>query len=661
MFVVVLCLSVSSVAILTFTSTRSATEGLYKVGKSSIVDMHKTMERSLEALDGQIKMKLKSDIALLELTMMDNNDLYLSDEYGKVGQFTLPVMKKGDSSIYSDNQIVDKITRETQSKATIFQLEDNKLIRISTSVIKKDGARATGTYIDSTSPVYQTIMRGDTFYGKAFVVDNWYLTAYSPLYDNNKNIIGASFVGDLMLNEMVTKLISNTKVGEGYFFAYDLKGNFLIHPQYGPEKNLFDTAPAYKNPDKSGFVKYTWKGDEKIAQTGLIKDWGIYIAIGLQRSDILQGVDKALLKSALIVGTIVLLIGFALNFILVKIVNSRVQSLAKVAQKVGNGDYRVSFDVKSKDVLGDLSNSLNEMVDNSREMIAQISGSATSLSSAASQLTSISTELVDTSNDTSGIAERTAGNANEVSHNMDSVAAASEESATNLNMIASATEEMGQTIQEIASNSARASSTTLEAVQVSEKSQEAVKSLGAAADSIGKITETITEISEQTNLLALNATIEAARAGESGKGFAVVANEIKELAKETASATNSIKAAISEIQDQTNNTISDISGITVVISDVNSIVQTIVAAVEEQSITTNEIVQNVNQATLGIVEVNENIANSSQMTAEVSNDVGLVQERTVTVKGSSENLQESAVGLSSLAKDLNELVSKFKV
>ena len=109
-----------------------------------------------------------------------------------------------------------------------------------------------------------------------------------------------------------------------------------------------------------------------------------------------------------------------------------------------------------------------------------------------------------------------------------------EESTTNLDMIASASEEMGTTIKEIAENSSRARLTTEEAVSKARKSHEGVRELGEAAQAIGTVTETITEISEQTNLLALNATIEAARAGEAGKGFAVVANEIKELAKETA-------------------------------------------------------------------------------------------------------------------------------
>ena len=66
-------------------------------------------------------------------------------------------------------------------------------------------------------------------------------------------------------------------------------------------------------------------------------------------------------------------------------------------------------------------------------------------------------------------------------------------------------------------------------------------SLGEAAHGIGKVVETIIEISEQVNLLALNATIEAARDGDAGKGFAVVENEIKEMAKQTSEATLDIK------------------------------------------------------------------------------------------------------------------------
>ena len=102
-----------------------------------------------------------------------------------------------------------------------------------------------------------------------------------------------------------------------------------------------------------------------------------------------------------------------------------------------------------------------------------------------------------------------------------------EESATNANMVAVASEELNSTINEIAKNAENARTVSLAAVEQARDASSHMTKLGQAADKIGKVTETITEISEQTNLLALNATIEAARAGEAGKGFAVVANDIR--------------------------------------------------------------------------------------------------------------------------------------
>jgi methyl-accepting chemotaxis protein len=89
---------------------------------------------------------------------------------------------------------------------------------------------------------------------------------------------------------------------------------------------------------------------------------------------------------------------------------------------------------------------------------------------------------------------------------------------------------------------------------------------------IGKVTETISEISSQTNLLALNATIEAARAGAAGKGFAVVAGEIKALAQQTATATEDIKNRISGVQNSTSSGIAEIEKISRVIFEVSDIV-----------------------------------------------------------------------------------------
>ena len=60
--------------------------------------------------------------------------------------------------------------------------------------MKLDGQRAVGTYIPNESPVIQTILRGETFLGRAFVVNDWYQTAYQPIRIN-ESIEGILYVG----------------------------------------------------------------------------------------------------------------------------------------------------------------------------------------------------------------------------------------------------------------------------------------------------------------------------------------------------------------------------------------------------------------------------------------------------------------------------------
>ena len=74
--------------------------------------------------------------------------------------------------------------------ATIF-FDD---LRISTNVLREDNQRAVGSRM-STEVYDYVINDGKIWADRAFVVNNWYITAYEPIRDLDNNIIGSLYVG----------------------------------------------------------------------------------------------------------------------------------------------------------------------------------------------------------------------------------------------------------------------------------------------------------------------------------------------------------------------------------------------------------------------------------------------------------------------------------
>lgn len=76
--------------------------------------------------------------------------------------------------------------------ATIFQWD----VRISTNVVGLNGNRAIETRV--SEEVYDEVLEnGKSWIDRAFVVNDWYITAYEPIKDINDRVIGILYVGIL--------------------------------------------------------------------------------------------------------------------------------------------------------------------------------------------------------------------------------------------------------------------------------------------------------------------------------------------------------------------------------------------------------------------------------------------------------------------------------
>jgi methyl-accepting chemotaxis protein len=252
-----------------------------------------------------------------------------------------------------------------------------------------------------------------------------------------------------------------------------------------------------------------------------------------------------------------LLLGIAIVWWTVRMVDRPLTQLIGAAERYGGGDLRPVRLGSMPTELERLSRAMDDMGGRLRTVVAAVVGEASQIGNSASDFSAMSEELAASSGEISTAMVKIASSAEQQVKGMEkadtllySLRQIVDANAQAANRVA----ELGGRIQELAARHqadvAAAGQTLLDVKEVVRTSAGQVKELARLSEPITDFIDLIKQISSQTNLLALNAAIEAARAGEHGRGFAVVAEEVRRLADYSATAAADVANTVQFIRNQ---------------------------------------------------------------------------------------------------------------
>ena len=419
-------------------------------------------------------------------------------------------------------------------------------------------------------------------------------------------------------------------------------------------------------------------------------DWVMGTGVWVDDIDELEAAYKATAQNALkrsIIETVIIMVVLViLGIIMALIFGGRITKpitmSANQMVRMSNRDFTENDEMVAvrklknhNNEIGDISEALDMMHENIRQLMLHISDTTASVASASEELSASATQSAEASE---MVATSCTNVATSCSGQITAVSDASTETdsfVTNMKEFKEAIDrsaEMIKSTNEAAINGAEDMTNATDMMNTIrdsvENSARVVEDLGERLKSIDEFVVTIAEIASQTNLLSLNASIEAARAGEMGKGFAVVASEISKLADESNQAAQKINELIAGIMKNSREAVTAmrqgaeevVSGSELVNeagSTFNNIV-TMVNSISEESNTMSSIVV---QLSGGTDSIARNIHEIEQMSMAVADETSNVSAASQEQTASSYEVAQASDRLAGNAQELQDFVEQFSL
>ena len=445
--------------------------------------------------------------------------------------------------------------------------------------------------------------------------------------------------------------------GEKYLLDDTMKkafgGEFAVDPD-----PILDEGQYYM----TGYAPIKNSSGEVVAIAGMDKSMTLFVQM-----------KEYLILGILIADIAIILLAVILTFIISKKIGDHAKIIKTQLQKMTDGDLTNEIQVKSKDELGSIAESLNLFRKTTACIIQRVKDTSNDVSSHSKILSDVAREMESASQTTSNMITSLEEDTVQQTDDIKGISETLHNFGNKVELTARAAEYINSSMSVI-DHKAKGSNEDLILLDnsikdlnlVFEDIRSKIHGLGVHLSRVNDISNLINSIADQTNLLALNASIEAARAGEAGKGFTVVAEEIRKLAEQSKYSAGSINSLIEMISSESDIVVSTSEGMSEklelqikVIEDSIGSFRDIVQSIEEVIPNVREINQNIeiiDQDKNKIIMTTERVSKKEETIFETTE---IITAATQELYASSEEVSGTSAELSMKAKSLVESVERF--
>lgn len=480
------------------------------------------------------------------------------------------------------------------------------------------------------------------------------LRVVHPYYDNG------NLIGYIELGEEIEHFFELIKDQTGYELGMSIQKKYIDEKEWGKVRESHGLKNNWEDRPELVIVGKTIEDENVIAYEGeveAIPDGGMVLGrikyenqvfikgvfpiydVGNRKVGVISvlsditGMYNEMVRNVYLILGGSLIISLLIMLLFVKKVIRPFNSLIEAFEQLAKGDLTTAIKVNSKDEIGKLAHSFEQVRLELKDLIGKVSTNSSRVSETAKQLSAQAEETTSSATSNAAVVSEISATVDNLVENVQEVSNRASEAnkmadlgRNNIDTVVTTMQEIGQSVNHVSTS---------------------VVSLNQAIKKIGHFVETINGIADETNLLALNAAIEAARAGEAGRGFSVVAEEVRKLAENSAHSAKEINNIISEVQEQSVRAVIDME------------------AGKDKVAIGDRVVHDVSGSFSAIIQLVQDLSQRSAILAESAEQVGsAVQNISAATEEQTAAMEEVTASTENLAKFADELyssVAKFKI